>query len=219
MNMKNEPKETYSGKSVRKKQFSIRSVSTWMSSTSPSNELSRSFWRIESNVKVNTFLLYKKLEWVFGVISDADKQMLVDSPGFFKDDMFLDALRALNNCVTDLDKLESDFALLNLLGYNDSNFSPNLLYTLRGVVQHRTVLDTVSVRQAKKFSGYVRNSSSVGSKRKNKGSKPEPEISEWTNPSVFNFYHFFSVGEFSTGQPGADKLILKRSNRPKRKLT
>lgn len=187
-----------------------------MSSTSPSNELSRSFWRIESNVKVSTFLLYKKLEWVFGVLSDADKQMLIDSPGFFKDDMFLDALRALSNNVTDLERLEDDFALLNLLGYNDTNFSPNLLYTLRGVVQYRTVLDTVSVRQAKKFSGYVRNSSSVGSKRMNKGSKPEPERSEWTIPSVFNFYHFFSVGEFSTGQPGADKLILKRSRRPKR---
>lgn len=216
--MKQEPKETIKGKSVRdRKKFSIRSDSSWMSSSSPSNELSRTFWRVVSSVRLSTFLLYKKLEWLFGTITESDMQMLIDSPGFFSDNVFLDALRALSNKVTDKETLAEDMAVLFEMGIIQTNYSPNLLYTLRGVVQSQITLETVSIRQAKKFSGYVRNSSSVGSKRKGTLSIPEPEISEWTNPSVFDFYHFFSVGEFSTGQPGATKLILTRSGRPKRK--
>lgn len=187
-----------------------------MSSTTPSNKLERRFWRVVSNVKLNTFLTYMKLECLFGKITESDLQMLIDSPGIMADVVFLDALRALRNNLTDAKTLGEDMSFLFQMGLIPTNYTPNLLYTLRGVVKSEITQETFSVRAAKKFSGYVRNSSSVGSKRKGNLSIPEPETGSWANPDVIDFFYFFSVGELNMGQPGSSKLALKSPSRTKR---
>lgn len=198
----------FSVKSAKIKPFSIRMAKLWMSSNSPSNELAKSFWRVESNVKITTFLKYLKLELMYGDLSVDRYQMLVDSPGFFSDKVFLEALRAKKNLLVSDKELGERFSILYQLGYYPTYFDPNLLYTLRGVVKYRYNLETFSIRKAKKFSGYVKNSSSVGSKRMNTSAKLDPEISEWTNAVSIDFFHFFSVGELDTGLPGSLKLTL-----------
>jgi hypothetical protein len=54
-----------------------------------------------------------------------------------------------------------------------------------------------SIRKVKKYSGYVRNSSSVGSKKFSKTSNHIPETFEWSSYEELDYYEFLTVGRFS----------------------
>jgi hypothetical protein len=54
-----------------------------------------------------------------------------------------------------------------------------------------------SIRKVKKYSGYVRNSSAVGSKQFAKISPIIPERFEWISYEEIDYYEFLTVGKFS----------------------
>jgi len=210
------PSKPISDKSDYKRSWPIKLDRLWKSSTSPSNKLAVKFWRIQANVKLDTFLRYMKLRMLFEGLNVGEYQMLVDSPGFFGDSIFFSALRALRNNEISPEILGERYNILYQLGYSKEQLNLNLLYTLKGVVNYKTSLEDFSVPKAKKFSGYVRNSSAVGSKRKSKTMQVEPEISDWTNAMNIDYYHFFSVGELNSGLPGGNKVTVTSPNRTKR---
>jgi len=71
-----------------------------------------------------------------------------------------------------------------------------------------------SIRPADKYSGYVRNSSSVGSKSSNKLVRPEPETPEWIDTKEIDFLEFLTVGEFTSGiAPGSILFTLMKDQK------
>jgi hypothetical protein len=65
-----------------------------------------------------------------------------------------------------------------------------------------------TIRKVKKYSGYVRNSSAVGSKRTSKVFIPEAESFEWNYNVEIDFYSYLTVGEFNSGLSGVVDFTL-----------
>lgn len=119
---------------------------------------------------------------------------MLDAPGVLRDDLFIDALRAWK---TDVPKkiLWQRLATLQRLLLRPQ-WEPNLYYTYNGSIAYEMVEARSPIRKSKKFSGYVRNSSSVGSKKRSASFDLEPENFEWTDIVVYDFYSYLTVGEF-----------------------
>lgn len=125
-----------------------------------------------------------------------EQRLLFDAPGVLRDDQFLALLQAKNSGVP-LDVLETRLQKLQRL-QAQSPWGMNLLNTLDGVLSYEISEILKPIRKGKKYSGYVRNSSAVGSKRGFGGTKPEPETFEWTTEYTIDYYLFFSVGQLSS---------------------
>lgn len=187
----------------------------WRSSTKPSNIRVETFWVIRTNVRKEKFLLYMKLKFLIEGLTEDELQLLIDAPGILSDSLFLDALRAIRFGIS-LKILEQRLQQLYTLGITQFNFSLNLYYTLSGTISYQTYLSEKPIGKIKRFSGYVRNSSSVGSKRKS-GTRAIPEHFQWNNSVEYDYFHFLTVGELTSGASGGNSLILKSSIRTKRK--
>lgn len=138
---------------------------------------------------------------------------MYDAPGVLRDDQFLALLQAKISGVP-MDVLESRLqSLQRLLG--QPTWEMNLLRTFDGVLSYEISEILKPIRKGKKYTGYVRNSSSVGSKRGFGGTKPEPETFEWNTESTIDFLAYFSVGQLSLAS-GDISLILKSPERTKR---
>jgi hypothetical protein len=138
---------------------------------------------------------------------------LIDSPSSLEDDLFVSSLLA-KETVSDSSLLLERLNFLRVL----KNFRPwslQLLSTLDGTLKYRMLEQRNSIRKVPKYSGYVRNSSAVGSKR-SKPSNFVPETSEWYNIVEIDFLHFLTVGELTTGMPGSFVLTPKMAKKPKR---
>jgi hypothetical protein len=92
-------------------------------------------------------------------------------------------------------------------------WSENLLYTKLGSTGYHIQELRQAIRKADKYSGYVRNSSSVGSKSTNKIFRPEPETFEWNKSVKIDFLEFLTVGEFSSGAPGGIIFSLTKDQK------
>lgn len=128
-------------------------------------------------------------------------RLLLDAPGVLSDNLFFDALRAWNTEIPRKilwQRLEILQKLLNLPVWNI-----NLYYTLKGTVKYEIYEMRSPIRKVEKYSGYVRNSSAVGSKRNSIRFIPEPERFEWNTNVEIDYFLFLSVGEFDTGIPGS----------------
>lgn len=141
-----------------------------------------------------------------GVSSLVDKRMLFDAPGVFRDNLFIDALRAWMTDVPRSILWQRLQQLQRLLGR--PQWSPNFYYTYDNCIAYEFQEIRQSIRKVKKYSGYVRNSSSVGTKRASGSPKPEPESFEWSTNEEIDYYHFLTVGEFNSGLPGVVLVTL-----------
>jgi len=142
--------------------------------------------------------------------------MLYDFPGVLEDEVFVAILRSKQNGIS-LETLEAKLQILFRLGLTKSEINRNLYYTLEGTVAYQIFFTTQAIGKIKKFSGYVRNSSSVGSK---KGSKThqDPEAFTWLIVVEYDYLAFFnSVGDLSLGAPGGLIFTLTSPLRTKRK--
>lgn len=186
----------------------------WNSSNNLANTLTKTFWEVKTSVRKFNFIRYLKLKMLMEEISESELRCLLDAPGVLNDDLFVDALRAKQSGIPDkilwqrVEKLTEIFDL--------PTFSPNLYYTLRNNITYELRELRSPIRQVKKYSGYVRNSSAVGSKKQSKTSKPEPEIFEWNSGYDRDYYYFLTVGEFISGLPGDIFFTLKRAKSSKR---
>lgn len=187
----------------------------WESSNNIPNKSAKTFWIIRSNFKRHTYIKYLKLKVLFGSPSKEDQRCLFDLNEIFKDEIFLATLSVIRNFNIKKEIVFERMATLRRF-FGEVPETPNDLWTLEGAIAFEREERRVSIRKAKKYSGYVRNISSLGTK-KQQGSRPEPEISEWNNKLSFDFIRYLSVGEFSSGQPGGFLFTLTSTKSAKRK--
>jgi len=142
-----------------------------------------------------------KLRYFFGEILDTDEQRLFfDLPGLFNDELFLDSIRAKE--VVEMNLLVERINVIRRVYFQQKEISKNLMFSLLGNMYWKVEEIRFSVRAAKKFSGYVRNSSAVGSKRSSGGVILEPENTDWQKVDEKDFFLFLTVGASLPGLPG-----------------
>jgi len=151
---------------------------------------------------------------LLGEANAIERNCCYDAPGTLEDDLFIDALRAWKTDVPKRILWQRLQQIQRLLARQE--WSQNLYYTYEGIMAYEIEEVRLSIRKVKKYSGYVRNSSAVGSKRKSNLSIPEPERFEWNSDVNLNYYHFLTVGEFDSGAPGNIIFTLMRTESSKR---
>ena len=186
----------------------------WKSSKQAADTPTETLWKVRTNFRLQTFLEYLKLKHFYEGLPVNMQRLLFDAPGVIEDDLFLALLRAKISGVP-MDVLETRLqSMQRLLG--QSPWEMNLLRTFSGVLSYEISEILKPIRKGKKYSGYVRNSSSVGSKRGFGKSKPEPETFEWNTESTIDYFAYLSVGQLSLAS-GETSLTLKSPERTKRK--
>lgn len=189
---------------------------TWRSSKQAADTPTETLWKVRTNFRLQTFTKYLKMRHFYEGLPVNQQRLLFDAPGVLRDDLFLALLRAKNEDVP-LNILEARMqSMQRLLG--QSPWTMNLLSTFDGVLSYEISEILKPIRKGKKYSGYVRNSSSVGSKRGFGKAKPEPETFEWNTESTIDFFTYFSVGQLSLAS-GETSLILTSPERTKRNPT
>lgn len=179
---------------------------SWRSSSERTTPLAEMFWNIESNVRKQKFLECMKLKHLLIGLSVLELQMLVDEPSLLRDQMYLACLREIALSSTNVDNLEQRRILVarlqrlrSMLGLPYWNL--NLLNTYLGNLSYSIVLSEQPIHRTKKYSGYVRTPSAVGSKSSRKIFQDLPlEIFDPTLVEVIDYTSYFSSGEldFST---------------------
>lgn len=165
----------------------------WWSSTPSKMNPGQTFWFVTSRNSKDKFLLLLKYKELVGEIEKVEQRCLFDQLGTLRDELFLASLTAhrVNNVplksllgrVEFLAKLY-DLPFLTSKDYQAQKGQP---YEIREI--------DLPTRRPKKYSGWVRNSSAVGSKRS--GPKIEPDVKFGFEEYVreFNFLEFLTVGE------------------------
>lgn len=180
---------------------------TWNSSNSLSDSLTKTYWKIDSNFGKFKFIEHLKMRSLLENLSLNEKRCLYDAPGVLTDNLYCDAFRAWQ---TDVPK-KVLWQRLNILQsiFDKEPWSPNLYYAQKGLLRYKLEEIRSSIRKVNKYSGYVRNSSQVGSKRLSNKFIPDPESFEWTTNVEIDFYLFLSVGEFDSGIPGSAITLMR----------
>lgn len=178
---------------------------TWGSANNLSDSRTKTFWEIKTNFCKFNFIKYLKLKQLVQGLSDVEFRCLLDAPGVLMDNLYFDALRAWKTEVPQKILWQRLTWLQQLL--DQELWSPNLYYTLNGTIAYRLSELRSPIRKVNKFSGYVRNSSQVGSKKSSNIFIPEPEKFEWTPTVEIDFYLFLTVGEFDSGVPGSTIIL------------
>jgi hypothetical protein len=143
-----------------------------------------------------TFIEYLKLKYFFGKMpSETEVRCLFDAPGILQDNLYLSLLMARESGVP-LDTLMQRVVFLQQL-LRRKPWNKNLFDTYNGCVKYELFEVRRPIRKVKKYSGYVRNPSSVGSKRSNLTTKHDPETFEWDSFEELDYYGFLTVGKFS----------------------
>lgn len=189
-----------------KKLKSFRTI-TWNSSNNLSDSLTKTYWKIDTNFGKFKFIEHLKMKSLIENLSIGERRCLYDAPGVLTDNLYCDAFRAWQ---TDVPK-KVLWQRLNILQslLDKQQWSPNLYYAQKGLLRYKLEEIRSSIRKVNKFSGYVRNSSQVGSKRTSNKFIPEPESFEWTTNVEIDFYLFLSVGEFDSGIPGSTITLMR----------
>lgn len=176
---------------------SLKSYRTlrWRSSNNLPNTLTETFWHVRTNFRLHTFLKYLKIKSITEGLPLIETRLLIDFPGTLKDDLYLSALMAKDSDVP-IDILMK--RIRHLQGLLQSPlWGEGLLNTYSNCVSYEIMETRRTIRKVKKYSGYVRNPSSVGSKRNSSKVKPLPETFEWNSYEGIDFYEFLTVGKFS----------------------
>lgn len=199
-------KETFSHSTILEQIGSTRKLDnfrnlSWRSSNNPSDSRSETFWTIKTNFRKHKFIQYLEMKYLMMEMSLPELRCLFDAPGVLNDDLYFGALRAWK---TEIPKeiLWKRLAQLQRIT-SRPEWSPQIFGSYDGSVKYEISEMRNPVRKFIKYSGYVRNSSQVGSKRKSSFSIVDPESFEWTPSVEIDFFLFLTVGEFDTGIPGS----------------
>lgn len=177
----------------------------WQSSNILSNTLTETFWSVRTNFRKFTFIEYLQMKELLIGLPKIEQRCLFDAPGVMTDDLFVAALKAKTLGVDHNTLWQRLGRLQRLLGHR--TWVPNLVYTLDNCVNYEIEEQRRSIRKVKKYSGYVRNSSAVGSKRKTSIVRPDPESFEWCSDVEIDYFNYLSVGELSSGMPGSIVIL------------
>lgn len=186
----------------------------WTSSNSIPNSATKTFWRVSTPVHRFVFIKFMKLKILFDKnLNDFERRFILDLDNVLSDDILVATLSVLSIGFEREITLKRMNDLFRFFAKDE--LTENLFFTLEGTIPYVIEECRQSIREAEKFSGYVRNSSKVGSKRPS-GSKPEPEIGEWSRAVKYDFISYLTVGEFSSDLPGGSFFTLTRNKIPKR---
>jgi len=189
--MSTSPREFRLGKPLVGPRRTLR----WASSTVSKNNPGKTFWVIETLLRKGKLLAFLKERLLRGEASQIEIQCILDEPGTLRDQLFYNSLLAKNNLGVPLDilrprmkTLSSVFGLISPL--SESKYQE---WLKRFPILIREYDNPT--RPPKKFSGYVRNASSVGSKRRTPRAEllTEDTLEEYF--SEFNFLEYLAVGE------------------------
>jgi len=126
-------------------------------------------------------------------LNETEVRLLLDCPGVIEDNLYFSALRAKLNGISE--------KLLNIRLKRISEFTDlpridsDLFDTWENIVNYDIEEHDRPIRKPKKYSGYVRSPSSVGTKRSNQV-HPDPEIVEWSSFNEIDYYNALTVGEY-----------------------
>lgn len=207
---------TVLSKSVSEKKLRGFRSHKWESANNLANSPTKTFWRVRTNFRRETFIQWIKLKLLFSEPSEVELRAFIDLRSVLSDSLFFQAFRAkrlmfpIDIVVERLNTLQRFFKMTEL--------TKNLFYSLDGTISYELEEYRTAVRPAVKFTGYVRNISKLGSK-KSKPSPIEPEISEWFRAVEYDFFYYLTVGEFSSGPPGGVFFTLMSTKSTKRKPT
>lgn len=180
--------------SVSEKRFSSFRTYKWSSSSTPSNTLTKTFWSIRSNVRMHVFIQYMQMKMILGTVSTFEYRCLVDAPGVLRDDLLVALLRAK------LVDVPQQLLLQRLRILQEwqrrPQWSLNLYYTWKKQIAYELSEIRQTIRPVKKFSGYVKSPSAVGTK-KSRISHHDPESFEWNSYVEIDYYEFLTVGRVS----------------------
>jgi len=170
-------------------------VLRWESTTATKYNSGNTIWIVESPWRKQKFLGFMRTKMLFDLCSPLEMQMLLDEPSSLRDTLFIDSLLAKKQFKVPLGILWPRIGQLHSLGYESFVSQINLNDFQKRFVYRITEFDK-SNRPPKKYSGYVRNSSAVGSKRGLPRREPIPAISVTEYADKINFLEFLTVGRF-----------------------
>lgn len=182
--------------SIKNSEHKVFRKLQWRSSNNTANSLTETFWSVRTNFRLFTFVEYWKMKMFLFDLPVDEQRMIFDAPGVLNDKLFFEAMLAKRSGIEESLLLQRVNNLQKLLGRDIWSF--HLFNTKTGVIRYEIQELRRSIRQAKKYSGYVRNSSSVGSKRGFGTVKSDPETFEW-NPLIeeIDYYRYLTVGLFA----------------------
>lgn len=184
-----------SGKRKNLRSFHWRAIST-------SSEITRSetFWSVQTNFGETALLRYLRLKTFWGEFQSEELEMAYTHPKFLNDPKFNVLLALLASTELGREEISRRMeASLKLLG-EKNYFRKSLLSQWENNLVFSSIRKSRPIRKHKAYSGWVRNASSVGSKRKNL-KIPEPLSEDFSEVQFdeFNFlYVLISVGSIET---------------------
>lgn len=151
------------------------------------------------------------MKMFFGNLDSVQYACLIDAPGVLSDDLWVATIVAK----TLIEDREILMQRLNFIQKLESRrlWNTNLYHTLTGVVNFDMQECRQAIRKANKYSGYVRNSSAVGSKSSKSIHIPEPETFEWNQTKRIDYLQFLTVGELTQGTPGEIFFTLTKDQK------
>jgi hypothetical protein len=170
-------------------------VLRWGSSTNSKYKSGKTSWVIESPWRKQTFLHFMKTKYLWGLATPMEAQMLLDEPGSLRDTLFLQSLLAKEENRVPLSILWPRIGILDQLGYK-SFINFKVFDDLERRFVFRVTEYDHRLRPPKKYSGYVRSPSGVGSKRGLPRREPVPAISVEEYALESDFLGFLTVGSF-----------------------
>jgi len=192
------------------KKCTFRHTFRW-NSTSPSPEITRRrrFWSVESSASKEFMLKYLRLRFFWKLTSPLEDDLLFNCPEFIEDVEF----EVLLLLVANTKFTRSDIALrsekaLSAIG-RKSNFSFRLLNQWDNNIKLRAEEKDFPITRHKAFSGWVRNSSSVGTKSRGNFKAPEGISEEFSEVKFDEFkflYTLISVGSYEANTGTIIKL-------------
>jgi len=156
-----------------------------------SSEITRSeaFWLVKSNVSWTAMLKFLRLKFFWGELDEKETEFAFAHPKFL-DNVEFNVLLALlaRTELTKSEIIRRTEQALNSLN-KKCNFRRNLIPQWDNHILITADLEHRTIRPHKAYSGWVRNASSIGSKRNNRPSLPDPLLDEWAGEK-FDEYNF-----------------------------
>jgi len=206
------PKNPSNWISIKLGQGQKRSFMTfkWRANCLPS-EITRSeaFWHVRSTFNEDAMIRYLRLKYFWNELQGEQIELAFDHPRFLRSVEFNVLLALLAN--TELTRLEISIRAERALSVlnRKSEFRFNLLSTWDQNIRLVAERETRTIRPHKRFSGWVRNASALGSKHKTKVFIPDPLFEEYPEESFDEFE--FLYGLISVGNLESNTGILRLS--------
>jgi len=178
---------------------------------SPSSEITRSktFWNVWSTVEESTMLKFLRLRVFWGIATNQEMEFSMSHPKFLSQMEINVLLTALATTGLRREEIIERWQRINQILGRKTNFHKHLLAQWENnmAISGSTSLGPIGKHKA--FSGWVRNSSAVGSKRSVASSIPEPLSEEFAENNFDEFE--FLLKAISVGSIESNLGIIRLS--------